>query len=159
MMIKTCIEANSLFDKDLAMGFIPVDFVSEAAVGLSLQKENLNKNFHLVNENSPTLIDIYKWVVNYGYKVNKYTYEEWYERMLKMAQRDSESTIKYMLTFLPNEVKEWDIDLSFDSAQAQKGLSKLSIECNKIDEKVFTKYLDFFIESGFLKKPLKEELV
>src|SRR6185295_2055930 len=76
-MIRACIEASSVFDQDMSMDMVPVDYVSRAIVHLSLKPESIGQVFHLTNPRVPYLNEIIEWARSYGYPIRRESYEAW----------------------------------------------------------------------------------
>lgn len=152
LMIKCCVEAGVLFEENVAIEFIPVDFVSSSIVRLSIQKEMNNKNFHIVAEELNTLEQVFNWMVNYGFSVKKMPYKKWKNELVKLAANSGENellTTKAMLPFIPEDMSEWDVAIVYDNENVKNGLKKEEFNSSKVDEPVFMKYLDYFVKTGY----------
>jgi thioester reductase-like protein/FkbH-like protein len=153
-MIRACIQANSVFDRDMSMDMVPVDYVSRATVHLSLKPESIGQVFHLTNPRVPYLTEIVEWARSYGYPIRHESYEVWRGRLKQAAERSRENASFALVAFLPQDLSRQQLgDLPFDYRNTLAGLADSSIACPPIDEELFHVYLDYFTRSGFLEAP------
>ncbi|GAA0388975.1 thioester reductase domain-containing protein [Paenibacillus motobuensis] len=150
LMIKCCVEAGVLFDEDVKIEFIPVDYVSRSIIALSVQPESRNRNFHIAGKTMNRLHQVYEWMKRYGFQVDTMPYERWKDELVERAARNPElNTVKAMLPFIPEDMAEWDVEIVYDETNVKRGLRHTGIACPEVDEAMFARYLDYFIETGF----------
>lgn len=153
-MIRACIDASSVFNQDMTMDMVPVDYVSEAIVHLSLRPESLNQVFHLTNPKVPRLDEIVEWSQSYGYPIRREPYETWRARLKVAAELSNQNASFALVPFLPQDLSRQQLgDLPFDASNTLAGLAGSGIACPLIDETRFHVYLDYFTQSGFLRTP------
>ncbi|WP_346836041.1 thioester reductase domain-containing protein [Paenibacillus polymyxa] len=153
LMVKSCVESGMVFSEDSKIELIPVDYVSEAIVNISLASAALNRNFHIINHTRPPMEFISRWMEERGFKVEKYPYMEWKDRLTeRVATDDGLHTVRAMLPFI-NEEAELDKSLQLDTRNADEVLKNSDIIVKEVDRNLFNKYLDYFIRIGFFSVP------
>ncbi|WP_405116796.1 thioester reductase domain-containing protein [Paenibacillus sp. FSL K6-1217] len=152
LMIKSCVEAGVLFEENVNIEFIPVDYVSKSIIALSIQAGSSNKNFHIVASKMNTLNQVYDWMNRYGFKVEKMPYEQWKDELIeRVARNPNLNTTKAMLPFIPEDMGEWDVEITYDITNVKKGLSETAITCPEVGEEVFNRYLDYFVQTKYFQ--------
>lgn len=152
LMIKCCVEAGVLFEENVNIEFIPVDYVSQSIIALSIQEESRNRNFHIAAKKLNTLNQVYDWMKKYGFKVEKMPYEQWKDELVeRVAHNPNLNTTKAMLPFIPEDMSEWDVEIIYDIANVKQGLSGTGIHCPEVDEGVFNRYLDYFVKTKYFQ--------
>ncbi len=153
LMIKCCVEAGLLFEEPISIEFIPVDYISETIVSLSIQDQSKNKNFHLISKIMNTLEQVYDWMCDDGFDVKRYSYAGWKQELVESVVRNPGlHTTKSMLPFIPDDMSEWDVELVFDTRNTEEGLKGTGITCPEVDKDVFKRYIDYFVETGYFIK-------
>lgn len=156
LMIKSCVEAGVLFEENVNIEFIPVDYVSKSIVALSTQAGSTNKNFHIVASKMNTLHQVYTWMNSYGFKVEKMPYAQWKDELVdRVAGNPYLNTTKAMLPFIPEDMGEWDVEITYDITNVTKGLSETAITCPEVGEEVFNRYLDYFVKTKYFELPVE----
>ncbi len=152
MMIKCCVEAGVLFEENVKIEFIPVDFVSQAIVALSIQKNAGDQNYHLCANKLNDLKQIYEWMKEYGFKVETLPYAEWKRELVKrVSESETMFTAKAMLPFIPEDMSEWDVEIVYDNTNVKKGLQGMNMPVPVVTKEIFEKYLDYFVETKFFE--------
>lgn len=152
LMIKCCVEAGVLFEENVKIEFIPVDYVSQSIVTLSLREDSFNKNFHIVSKELNDLGQVYDWMTKYGFKVERMPYVKWKEELVDRAAKSTGLlTTKAMLPFIPEDMSEWDVEIMYDSTNVKNGMKENSMTEVIVTEEVFMKYLDYFVQTKFFE--------
>ncbi|NEO31150.1 MAG: NAD-dependent epimerase/dehydratase family protein [Symploca sp. SIO3C6] len=159
LMFKGCIQMGIVPDLDYLLDASPVDYVSQAIVYLSRQKQSLGKVFHLQQPQPMHLRWFVDWVRSFGYPIQLVSYEQWQE-YLKGYIRSPEHPLYTLLPFL---FEKWSSEqLTIPELYLQKRRPKISchqtldalfgsgIVCPQPNSEVLDIYLSYFIESGFL---------
>lgn len=152
MMIKCCVEAGVLFEENVKIEFIPVDYVSQAIVVLSLNKDTWDRNYHLCTNELNELKQIYEWMKQYGFKVETLPYAEWKRELVKrVSESEKMYTAKAMLPFIPEDMSEWDVEIVYDNTNVKNGLWGMNMPVPIVTKEIFNKYLDYFVETKFFE--------
>ncbi|MEH2169753.1 MAG: amino acid adenylation domain-containing protein [Nostoc sp.] len=162
-MIKCCIQLGSVPKIDGLVDMTPVDYVSQAIVYLSQQKESIGEVFHLLNPHPIKLEELMGWVRSYGYPLRLVAYDEWRQELITAAKHSPDATLYSLLPlFAENRFKN-QISIEESLAQSrmtqfdcQNTLDKLadtSIVCPAIDDQLLKNYFCYLTRSGFLNHP------
>jgi thioester reductase-like protein len=155
-LIKACIEMGLAPDVDMPVEVVPVDYVSGAAVHLSLRPESLGQAFHLVNPSVGRLSELLDGLCAFGYSLRKVPYLEWYGEALRRGGPQLEGILR---AFLPApSTLEWKRSVeqggpTFDCRNTLAGLAGSPIVCPGLDADLVGRYLAGFVHRGFLPAP------
>ena len=140
----------------------PVDYIAEAIACLSIQEESFGKAFNLVNENIKRLNEIPELINAYGYDIKLIPYDEW---LMKLAGSGTDNPL-YPLRplFLKNDDgsgsfmrRYGDMEAKYDMKNVRNGLANKGIYCTPVCRELIFKYLDHFIEKGYIQPPSRME--
>ncbi|MFD1907760.1 hypothetical protein ACFSQ7_32975 [Paenibacillus rhizoplanae] len=99
-----------------------------------------------------TLNQVYTWMNSYGFKVEKMPYEQWKDELVdRVAENPNLNTTKAMLPFIPEDMGEWDVEITYDITNVTNGLSETTITCPEVGEEVFNRYLDYFVKTKYFE--------
>ncbi|MGQ4647803.1 thioester reductase domain-containing protein [Lyngbya aestuarii] len=160
LMIKGCLQIGTFPDIDYLMDASPVDYVGKAIAYLSLQKESIGKAFHLQHPQPLPLNQVVEWLKEGGYSIEHVTYEAW-QKHLKASMRSEESALYKLRPFLFERWTEEQLtipEMYFQSRRPKlscqktlKALAGSSIVCPPLEPELFSNYLVYFINKGFVK--------
>ena len=143
-------------DLDMPVEAVPVDYVSAAAVRLSLRPESLGQVFHLVNPAVGRLGELLDGLRAFGYPIRKVPYQEWSGEALRRSGPGLEGILR---AFLPApsapELKALagQGGPTFDCRNTLAGLAGTPIACPRPDGNLVGQYLAGFVRRGFLPAP------
>ncbi|MCX7594875.1 MAG: amino acid adenylation domain-containing protein, partial [Fischerella sp.] len=162
-MIKCCIQLGSVPKIDSLVDMTPVDYVSQAIVYLSQQKESIGEIFHLLNPHPIQLEKLIEWMCFYGYPLRLVTYDEWRQELIAAAKHSPDPTLYSLLPLFPENRYKERISIpenlsqprmtQFDCQKTLAQLASASINCPKIDDQLLKNYFCYFTRSGFLNHP------
>jgi myxalamid-type nonribosomal peptide synthetase MxaA len=162
-MIKCCIQLGSVPKIAGLVDMTPVDYVSQAIVYLSQQKESIGEVFHLLNPHPIKLEELMGWVRSYGYPLRLVAYNEWRQELITAAKHSPNATLYSLLPLFPENRSKNQISIEeslaqskmtqFDCQNTQGKLTDTSIVCPAIDDKLLENYFSYFTDRGFLNHP------
>jgi len=162
-MIKCCIQLGSVPEITGLVDMTPVDYVSQAIVYLSQQKESIGEVFHLLNPHPIKLEELMGWVRSYGYPLRLVAYEEWRQELITAAKHSPDATLYSLLPLFPENRSKNQISIEeslsqskmtqFDCQNTQGKLADTSIVCPAIDDELLKNYFSYFTHHGFLNYP------
>lgn len=157
--IKGCIQMKSMPELDYLLDIVPVDYVSNAIVHLSMQEELLGKVFHLNNPNPIQLSEFVSKIASFGFPMQRISYKKWQEQA-NNGVRSVENPIYLLLPFFLERWSEEQLTIPELYQQSRRPhincentlnmLASTSISCPPIDDKLLSKYFSYFIDSRFL---------
>ena len=149
-MLQCCVDAGLMFAEETTIELIPVDYIARAIAHISLQDEAVNLNFHLINRRRTPIGLVEAWTLDRGFEVARYPYHEWRGRLVERVREDASLvSVAAMLPFLTEDVV-LDVALDLSTENTDRLLAGSGIERCEVDAELFGRYLDYFIESGFL---------
>ncbi|MBD2300896.1 non-ribosomal peptide synthetase [Nostoc sp. FACHB-190] len=151
-MIKCCIQLGSVPEITGFVDMTPVDYVSQAIVYLSQQKESIGEVFHLLNPQPIKLQELIDWVCSYGYPLRLVTYEQWRQELITAAKHSSDPTLYALLPLFPENRVNTKM-VQFDCQNTLDKLADTSIVCPAIDDELLKNYFSYFTHQGFLNHP------
>lgn len=156
-LLKGCIELGSAPDLNLTFYPVPVDFAIDALFYLSRQKSSLGKAFHLTNPEPIHSSQLFDLIAALGHPLRHLPYEEWLQEITKLAKKSPKNILASFLPFLEGRTvaglsKAKNV-LSMDCQNIRNALAGTSIRCPRPDLSLFTPYLSYLVQSGFLKMP------
>ncbi|MBC1238391.1 non-ribosomal peptide synthetase [Nostoc sp. 2RC] len=162
-MIKCCIQLGSVPEITGLVDMSPVDYVSQAIVYLSQQKESIGEVFHLLNPHPIKLEELMEWVRSYGYPLRLVAYDEWRQELITAAKHSPDATLYSLLPLFPENRSKNQISIEeslsqskmtqFDCQNTQGKLADTSIVCPAIDDELLENYFSYFTHHGFLNHP------
>ncbi|MFD2877086.1 hypothetical protein ACFTAO_15580 [Paenibacillus rhizoplanae] len=84
--------------------------------------------------------------------MKKMPYEQWKDELVdRVAENPNLNTTKAMLPFIPEDMGEWDVEITYDITNVTNGLSETTITCPEVGEEVFNRYLDYFVKTKYFE--------
>ncbi|MEP6500326.1 amino acid adenylation domain-containing protein [Microcoleus vaginatus] len=147
-MLKGCIQMGKTPDLDILLDMTPVDYVSQAIVHLSKQKELVGKAFHLVNPHPISWNQLCDSIRSFGHSLERIPYEQWHCELLKVVDNSPENALHPLVSLFSDEtVSAQTITLPcFDSQNVIDGLVGSCISCPPIDERLLNTYLSYLLK-------------
>ncbi|GAA2262595.1 thioester reductase domain-containing protein [Streptomyces amakusaensis] len=154
LLLKGCVEAG-LAPADLEERFdlVPVDYVSRAVVALSRTPGAANRTFHLAAGDRVPLARAIGWLRSLGYAVGDVPLADW----RRAVEREPANTAHPLLSLLPADAFDAATRFSgaavFDATSTREALGGSGIHCPRVDEALFTRYVESHVRVGFLPPP------
>lgn len=154
-LIKGCLQLGKAPELDMRIPVTPVDFVSQAIVYLSQQKESMGKVFHPVSANPLPWNDFVNWIGSFGYSLQLVPYTQWQEALSQniVSQDNALSPFLPLFSELEQISQEGAGAQQADCQNALTGLAGSSIVCPPADAALLRTYFSYFIKSSFLDPP------
>jgi thioester reductase-like protein len=159
LMIKGCLAMGCFPDVEYMIDMSPVDYVSQAIVYLSKEKESLGKAFHLQHPQPVPFKKLIDWMRSFGFPLELIPYDKWQEQLVNSVS----SVDNPLYTLRPFLLERWSKEqLTIPDLYLQakrpiiscqdtlNALAGSSIVCPPIDSQLFMTYSAYLIESGFL---------
>ncbi|MBD2002942.1 MULTISPECIES: non-ribosomal peptide synthetase [Cyanophyceae] len=167
--IKGYIQLKSAPAENGILRTAPVDYVSQAILHLSQQKNLLGEDFHLSSPHPILISDIFKWLSSFGYSIQQISYAEWQTKLSNYAEHSQDNAVSSLLPLfeqsLSNRASKAESSTpksnSVEDTNFQNTLDKLasaSICCPPVDDKFLHTYFSYLIQIGFLDAPQPSEI-
>lgn len=156
-ILKGCIQLGSAPELEWPINLVPVDYVSQAIIHLSLQPEPPTETFHFCHTQTLCWNQLVQQARRAGYPLRPRPLADWREELLaELGRSGAENALHPFLPLL----QHWNSDdaarrpLHFDDRQTQAGLLGSNITRPGMDERLLETYLSYFVRCGFLPAPL-----
>ncbi|MFM6405472.1 MAG: SDR family oxidoreductase, partial [Microcystis sp.] len=150
ILLKGCIQLKKFPDLNTQIDIVPVDYVSQAIVGLSQQKNHAGQVFHLINSQLIFWETFFNSLQLLGYSLEKVDYDNFYAELKYQLSQSPKNKVYSSLLLLLKLSKLFSSDkLEFDATRTLIELTELSISCPVIDEKLLSLYFSYFQKVGY----------
>ncbi len=148
-LIKGCIQLGFAPDWKEKITILPVDFVSKAIVGISLDQKDKSGMFHLDHPTGMMWIDLIAWLNNYGYNIKICEHKEWLNKLTKMNPDNA------LYAFLPHLLAQQYAPDSptIEMDNTTQLLNKIHLHFPEISNRLLCIYIRYLCEVGFLPEP------
>src|SRR6185312_8286387 len=159
-MIKACIVLGKrpvLAEEDI-LELVPVDYVSQASVRLSLRKTSLGQSFHLCDPTGTKVNDITQWIGDFGYRLEKMDYAAWLNELVAFTDKNKEHGLS---PFLPPFLQPAQSQPSrtqaakviHDNRYTLTTLARMNMKTNVANAQLLHTYITYMIQNNFLEAP------
>ncbi|HEV2639124.1 MAG TPA: thioester reductase domain-containing protein, partial [Actinocrinis sp.] len=154
-IIKGCIQAQAVpDDNDESTGWVPVDWVSAAILGLAGMTADdpldAQPSFNLTNPNAPTFPQVFEILRTCGYTLTELTVDQW----RKSIDREPGNAAQLVLgsTGAPSAGPDTpeQVHRRFDSSATDGFLHAVGVSRPEIDDDAIRLYISYFQRTGFL---------
>ncbi len=158
--IKGCIQMGSIPDMSCDVTLVPVDYVSQAIVHLSLKKGSLSRAFHLNNPNASSWDKVTDCINELGYPLRTLPYEKWEAELIAIVGA-KENALSSLLPFF---LRRWSQEkltfaglgqrrVKLNCKETIASLADSFINCPAVDYQLLNTYFSYFNRSSFLETP------
>jgi myxalamid-type nonribosomal peptide synthetase MxaA len=151
LVLKGCLELELAPALDMVFNAMPVDYVSQGIVRLSLQDDAAGRIFHFANPAPAHISRIYEWLRASGYRLDEVPYTTW----RKSAVGVGPTNALYPITPLLREEGPYPEELNprIDCRNTLRGLAGSGVMCPPFDERLVETYIEHLVRTGFLPAP------
>ncbi len=143
-------------DRDLLL--TPVNFVSRAIVGLSLDPGSAGRTYHLVNPARTPMASLQEMIRDCGYPLASLPFADWREQVAAHAARTRDEALAAVLSFSGAGIEGLPLwpqpNIAFDASETAGALADLGLECPPIDGNVVRICIEYFGSVGFVQVPV-----
>ncbi len=151
-LMKGCVQMSKFPALEMTVNFVPVDYVSQAIVHLSLQEKAFGKVFHLLNPNPPIWNYLFNNIRSLGYPLKEIASDEWWGEIKSSVSKNPKDKLYAHLLLLRHSAL-FSKKPQFDAHNMLEGLAGTSIVCPSIDTKLLSTYFSYFQKSGYIPVP------
>ena len=138
---------------DLYDDLTPVDYVCNALWEISTQPKWINSEFHLVSPYSLLYKGVFKWLKEFGYSLQVTDFSKWKKALVDHSMQTGDARLQALASLLADANYSEPIQkLTLASDHVQAALKQSGLQCPKVDKKLFRKYVDYYVRTGFLPK-------
>ncbi len=149
LLVKGCIQLGFAPNWHEKIRLLPVDFVSNAIINISLQKIDKSNVYHIDHPNGIMWTDLIAWLNDYGYTIKICSHKEWRQHLTKIGRDNA------IFPFLPHYLsqntspKAYEIDMN----NTISALKTAKIAYPELNDRLLRLYMKYLCEIGFLPMP------
>ncbi len=160
-MIKACIQLGKkpvLTEEDM-LELVPVDYVSQAVVALSLRKTSLGQAFHLCDPVGTKVNDITQWIDDFGYSLEKVDYATWLKELAAFTAANKDHGLSPFLSLFLQPAQSSPSNtiqsarVIYDNRSTLAALARVNTQARIANAQLLHTYLVYMIKSKFLQAP------
>jgi len=133
------------------MEMTPVDFVAGAICGIADELDAPGRVFHLANPDPPPASEVFAWLEDMGYEIERLPYPEWLEARRETAPREADDVIGGILRGATSE--EIRDDNTYDDRNTRRALERSGLRRPEIGPDLLGNYARYFAEQGWIGTP------
>lgn len=149
LLTKGCIQLGFAPDWKEKLMILPVDFISQAIVGMSLQQLEKSGVFHLDHPHGMMWRDFIAWLNNYGYTIKLCSHTEWLQKLANIGADNA------LYPFLPHYLSQSDEprDPEVSMTHAASVLKEIHLAFPEMSDQLLRNYMNYLCQIGFLPLP------
>ena len=155
-ILKFCIQTGKIprLNASLMTDIVPVDYVSQALVLLSMREDSVDHAFHLVHPCPIEWRDLFRLIVDLGHPIEEVPFSEWLAARDRYGE-EHDDPILPALDFSPLLRTDESIlrTPDFDSSNTLGRLAGTPVVCPPVDGALLNTYLSRWMQSGHLRPP------
>jgi amino acid adenylation domain-containing protein/thioester reductase-like protein len=129
----------------------PVDFVAGTVCHLAAEPDASGRVFHLANPDPVPASEVFVWLEDMGYAIERLPYPEWLKAQREASQRDN--VVGGVLGGATSEELEIRDDNTYDDCNTRRALEGSCLERPAIDAALLGRYARYFAEQGWIRTP------
>ena len=133
------------------MEMTPVDFVAGAILRIADRPDEWGRAFHLADPAPPQAEEVFSWLEDVDYELERTPYADWLEMASDVEQSDAEDPIAGVLRGAAPEAEE---DLgdgnSYDDRNVRRVLEGAGLRRPEIDARLLETYASYFASQGWV---------
>jgi thioester reductase-like protein len=148
-VFKGSLQIGCVPELDAKVNALPVDCISNAIIGFSLQKESLGQVFHLVHPHPVRIDTLLQWIREKGYKIDRVPWEIWRQ---KLGEASEDNAIYPLLPMFPETLDEAEDhgEIVFDVTNSLTMFQKIGYRIPSIDGKLLNTYYAYLTGVGYI---------
>jgi natural product biosynthesis luciferase-like monooxygenase protein/thioester reductase-like protein len=160
-LVASCVRLERAPRLDYRWNLVPVDYVSQAIVQLSLDPRAAGRTFHLANPAPLAWERFVALIGEAGYRVRPIAYDRWRSRLLGAADHPDDGLRPLAGLFSSPFGRRRDVPLLyerermpvFDGSATAGMLARSGIACPPADARLVRAYLSYWQRAGLLPAP------
>lgn len=153
-LLRAGLPTGALPELDVTETWTPVDYVGRAIVRLSLALQASGTVYNLAPVPDVRLTEVFDWVRDYGYAVERCPVPAWRARLQGGADAADSATLAFFDLQSGAVAENQKLGLGHVRCDnLTRGLAGSGVECPPIDRAIMSRYLDYCVETGLLPRP------
>jgi len=129
----------------------PVDYLCDAIRIISTKPDWIDSEFHVVSPHLISYMDIFKFIKKLGMPLELTDYHTWKKTLVEHATTEGDPQLQALASLLADQDLSQPVDVvTLASEHVHAALKGSGLKCPKIDKKLLMKYIDYYMQIGFL---------
>jgi thioester reductase-like protein len=160
LVIKMCINAGYCTDFNIDLNLTPVDIMADSISTIGNNSDNYSGNvYHIFNNKSISISEIFDWVSEYGYHIEKVPFDIWCLQINNYLNNSDDDELKAVYSIIYNssemseELEDYETEKPvMKSDETIRMLFQSGIKMQSVSKEQFFNTIRYFVETGFLKE-------
>jgi len=150
LLLTACVTLKSApKNSTMFLNWVTVDYVAKSIVALSFRTTGQNEAYHLLGNGGPSLNEIFTYLQKMGYTLNWCSRVEWASKLNELPTTHPAFPVKFLME---NAVFSGGLS-SLPKQRTEEILNTLGIKSSVVTSSIFTKYVNYQVEKGYLPSP------
>jgi myxalamid-type nonribosomal peptide synthetase MxaA len=161
-MIKACIQLGKrpILAEEETLELVPVEYVSQAVVALSLRKTSLGQAFHLCDPSGTKVNDLTQWIGDFGYMLEPVEYATWLQELATFTRTHAEHGLSPFLSLFLQPAQAHPSTnqatrIIHDNRHTLTALARMKIPTPITNAPILHTYLAYMVKNKFLHAPVR----
>lgn len=144
IMIRGCVDLKAAPENDDVVDVVPIDYVSQALLHLSLQPGSINQKYNLVNPHPIRWVDLVRLLQGTGYAIDAVDFNTWCEKLRASSKNP-------LIPLLPMfDDRPLFSNRRYGCKKTLEGLEGSGIQCRRMDAPLFNAYVQHLQQEGVI---------
>ncbi|PCI24560.1 MAG: polyketide synthase [SAR324 cluster bacterium] len=153
-LLKGCIHLKQFPRLDIAITLLPVDYVCEAVIQLSLRKAPFGRAFNLLNPTPMPWKSFIKIFMSWGYELQEVNLDDWMCSLQEYSRKyPQDQFLKLLYFFMRKPSNLLAKKPKVETTQTLQELEALGVFCPEINEKLLSSYISYFQAIDYFPHP------
>ncbi len=149
-MVQVCLKLKMVPRTDLYDDLTPVDYICKAMHIISTQPQSIDAQYHVVSPYQLSYSKVFEFLAQLKYRLKKVDFLTWRQALLDQSQT-GDAGLQALASLLADTDFSKPLGrLTFATDHLKAALKSSHLKCPKIDQKLFNKYVKYYVEAGFL---------
>jgi len=161
-IMKGSLQLGLVVDRLPRLDVAPVDYVAEAIVRLSLDRDPGGGPYHFSNPEPMPWSEVFAVAEGMGYPLRQVPYAEWRDALGRAADAGEDNALVPFLPLFPEVPRDDDgalmeapeiPEVRYVDRNTRRALEGTGVQCPPLDPELVRTYLEYFIDVGFIDPP------
>jgi thioester reductase-like protein len=152
-LIQASIKLKMVPRIDATDDLTPVDYVCKSIRIISQNSKWIHSQFHVISPYVLRYLDVFKFLQALGYLLPFVDFSTWCKALVDQSKKTKDRRLQALAALLTETHFTKPLHaLTFSSNHLREALKGSRLKCPPIDQKLFKKYVDYYVSMGFLPK-------
>ncbi|HET7505106.1 MAG TPA: thioester reductase domain-containing protein [Kofleriaceae bacterium] len=157
-LIKGCIQLGAVFDYDLMLELVPVNYCAAVIAHVALGSSAPPGVFNVPGARPVSMNEVIDLIVECGYPLRRLPYAEWYGELAAAIERGEDNQLARYLGLFGKDRPAPEIGYPghrpvFGTERLRAALDGSGLRCPDVDLALWQRYIAYFVSIGFVPAP------